>query len=36
MLVGGCFLRASQRQMLGHGRNLPSLKRLVAGLDEML
>jgi AcrR family transcriptional regulator len=36
MLVGSCFLRASQRQMLGHGRNLPSLERLVAGLDEML
>jgi AcrR family transcriptional regulator len=36
MLVGGCYLRAAQRQMLGHDRKLPSLERLVAGLDDLL
>jgi AcrR family transcriptional regulator len=36
MLVGGCFLRASQRQMLGRNRELPSLERLVAALDATL
>jgi AcrR family transcriptional regulator len=36
MLVGGCYLRASQRQMLGKNRELPSLERLVAALDATL
>lgn len=37
MLIGACFMRAYQRQMLGpHTRTLPSLERVVATLDAML
>jgi hypothetical protein len=37
LLVGACFMRAYQRQMLGsHARTVPSLDRVVATLDAML
>jgi len=37
MLIGACFMRAYQRQMLGsHVRTVPSLDRVVTTLDAML
>ena len=36
MLIGGCFTRVVQRQMLGRNRDLPSLERLAAALDALL
>jgi AcrR family transcriptional regulator len=36
MLIGSCFTRAVQRQMLGQTRTLPSLDRVVTALDAML
>lgn len=37
MLVSTCFMRVSQRQMLGpHNRKLPSLERVVGALDGLL
>jgi len=36
MLIGACFMRAYQRQMLGaHTRTLPSLERVVRMLDTI-
>jgi AcrR family transcriptional regulator len=36
MLIGSCFTRVVQRQMLGQTRNLPSIERVVAALDDFL
>jgi AcrR family transcriptional regulator len=37
LLVGACFLRASQRQIMGKGtRSLPSLDEAVGALDALL
>ena len=37
LLVGACFLRSSQRQIMGKGtRSLPSLENVVATLDDLL
>jgi AcrR family transcriptional regulator len=37
LLVGACFLRSSQRRIMGSGsRSLPSLDQIVSTLDELL
>jgi AcrR family transcriptional regulator len=39
LLVGACFLRAAQRQIMGHAPGaepLPSLERTIAALDALL
>jgi AcrR family transcriptional regulator len=36
MLIGSCFTRVMQRHMLGQARNLPSLERVAAALDQLL
>ena len=36
MLIGACFTRVVQRQMLGRNRDLPSLERVAAALDGFL
>ncbi len=36
MLIGACFTRAMQRQMLGEQQPLPSLERVVATLGRLL